>query len=212
MAPKLPTDMLLATGLPAIPGSLWSMLSRLSWADPQLVRPEVITLVANLDGAVNGVANTPIDAAAVPAEETVVSRMFFLVEQLTGYVVSDPLNPQEDTLAEYVYVQIEDIERKIRYARNSFNLGDIAPTKHRRGTPMRFVERPLTWLPGANVRATFVAKAGFPVSVMHSMTTLSTREVGVILSGMLVDERIVAALMDANHKLLDDFGLLNRVR
>jgi len=109
-------------------------------------------------------------------------------------------------------VQLADVERQREYARMAFNMGPLGGTKYRPGHPMRFDERPMTFLPGGQIRVTFTPLAGFPDTQVHSLTQLSTRTVGVVLHGQLVEERIVENLIDGNHQALDKFGLRQKIR
>jgi len=198
--------MLRSVGLPAVPGSLWAMFSRLAWADPNIARAHAIPFTAQLNGTTS-LAGVPADGVAVAAENQVVAKMYFLVSRIDGYAVYDPTNPLEATLGDYVYVQLVDQERNTQYGRVSFNLSHISGNWVRHPHPLIFDERPLTYLPNANIRVDFTPKAGFPDTVAHAITTLTTREVGLIMHGMLIDETIVDNLLEGNHDVLDKFGL-----
>jgi hypothetical protein len=209
-----PKDMLLSKGLPAIPGSLWAMLAKLSWANPDLVRPHILEHFVALQGAAGigggGVA-TQDAAAQQPPDAPVAAKRYFLVEEIRGFVRRDPVNPLEAESAYYVNVQIEDQEHQYPLSRAAFNMGPVAGTATLEPRPLRFDTGALLFLPSGLIQSSFTALQGFPTG-LSALTGLTTRRAGIQLHGYLVNEAVVDNLLDMNMEELRATDLLHKRR
>jgi hypothetical protein len=182
-------------------GDLWSLLDRIAWADPDLVRSHVMPL----EVAVQGVALA--DGVPVQSPGDVVAGSYFIIRRLTGFVEIDPTDPLESVSSQYITVQLEDAERQNPVFRSSFRMKSLVGTLFEPGTPMEFDEAPVAFLPRARVIATFTPLNGFP-SAASALTNLTTRTAALRLDGVLVKESLVDALKSQNRMKLVNRGIL----
>jgi len=196
-------------GLPAVPGSVWSLFAKLAWSDPDLVRAHTIVVEANLQGGTDG-AGGPADGAPVQPDADVVARNYFIVSEIHGFVEVDPTNALEANSSEFVSLQIEDTSRNYSLFRAAMRMAPLAGTLTREGAPLRYHEYPLALLPNSRNVVTFVPLSGFPFAA-SGVTTLTTRRVGIHMHGVLVAERIVDRLIDENRVILSKNRLLPRL-
>lgn len=219
----MPSDpnLLLVQGIPAVPGGLWSLLAKLAWSDPDLVRFYAIPFLADVQGG----------AGPVEADAKVVAKQYFIVRQIRGHVEQDfgvtpalgppPTAWEEFYSAQDVSFQIEDRERNLDYFDASIRMSDLVGVggintvagvgSGTVPTPIDCDEFPMVFLPGANILVTFTPNAEFPSSA-HSITTATTRKVGITMYGALVNETLVDRLLDMNAEALMGAGLLTARR
>jgi hypothetical protein len=188
-------------------GNFWTMLDRIAWADPDIVRSHSLELAAAIQGAVPPAA-VPVDGPGVEAPADIVADRWFIVRRITGFVDMDSSSPLEDTSPIYVSVQLEDGERQTPAFRNAVRMASLVGTAALQGQPMEFDEVPLAFLPRARIVATFTPLAGFPVGINHQATALTTRLVGLRLDGALVAQKIVDTLLAQNRLRLVNQRLL----
>lgn len=194
-------DLMYASGLPAIPGSIWSLLAKLSWSDPALVRAHVVPLEVNVQGVFEA------DGVETTVDAQVVAKHYFLVRRIVGFVERDPQNGSEDEIAAHLTVQLEDQERQFPYFREALTMLPIAGSRARAPMPIEYDDFPMVWLPNARMLATFLPRRGFE-SGISEVTGLTTRRVGLHLHGALVIERVVDRLLDLHANALLKAGLL----
>lgn len=200
-----PADLSIAAGLPALPGSLWSMLAKMSWANPDIVRAHHIPVEA----AIQGVAGAAGTAVAVPGR--VVGRNYFMVRRITGSVEQDVVSGPnlEEYNSFFCTLQIEDQEHKytiFRDATRMSNLVGVGPSPQ--PTPFDY-EEPLVFLPQGRIVVTFTPLLGFPIAA-SALTGLTTRITTVDLQGVLVNEKIVERLLEMNDEQLRSAGLVGK--
>jgi len=203
-----PTDVLLATGLPAIPGGIWSLLAKLAWSDPTLVRSFGIPFEADLlsGPAIIGVSSDgPV--TQVPAVRTP-GKMYFLVRRIEGFVEVDPgaVTPEGENSI-YTTLQIEDESHKYELFDSAIRMAILAGSITTDPTPLLFDEIPLVFVPDSNIIVTFQPLAGF-ANAVSSVSGLTTRHVGVNMHGALIDQNLVDRLLDLNADVLRSAGLL----
>lgn len=182
-------------GLPAIPGSIWSLLAKLAWADPTIIRAHSLSLEADAQGvaAANGLS--------VESGTDVVAKSFFVVHTLSTFVERDPTVPAEEESSVHVTMQLEDEARNFPIFRESLRMASTAGTKNRRGDSIKYDEMPLTFIPNSRVIATFQPLIGFP-AIASAVTGLTTRRVGMHLHGALVVQGVVDKLIEENRAIL----------
>jgi len=184
-----------------VPGSLWGLLAKLSWADPGLIRPHIMPLVAQVQGVAGA------DGVAVVSNVNVVAKSYFLVRRIHMFVEQDSTNPLDWDSTWFTNVQLEDQERQFPLFRVAMSMGPHASRMNSAGNPVEYVDYPLTFLPSARLAATFTPLLGFPFGA-SAATALTTRRVGLNLEGALVNEKLVDRLLADNRRELAKAGLL----
>lgn len=201
-------DVRASVGLPAVPGSIWSFLAKMAWADRDFVFAHIIELRADLDGAVDGAGIPTAGAAVVVPDIKIIAGYYFFCHQLSASIAGDPSNPLEETIGDYCNFQLDDDSRQAPLGQDVINMGELCGSKYRTPVPMRFTEYPLAWWPDCQLRCTFYPLPGFPAAVEHSITQATTRAAVVQLHGMLVRKPIVDNLLGENRKLIAQGNLL----
>lgn len=207
LSPATPaTDNILrnATGLPAVPGSVWAWLAKLAWCDRDIVYPQELEFWVDLVGAVDG-GGTPVDGTALnpTTPPKVNADSFFVCYEIRGYVERDPTNPNEDETSQYVNFQLEDDSRNAPFGRDTINMRTLAGTKWTVGVPFNFSDVPMAWWPDCQLKVTFSPLAGFPdAGVVSAITQRTTRRVGIQLIGMNVRRHLVDNLLNENRRIL----------
>lgn len=223
--PNDASDLRLSASLPATPGSLWALLAKLSWSDPDIVRAHTMVLRAFVQSAAAAAAGgLSTDGTATDTQPNrVVAHRYFLVRRITGSVESDPgaaVNDSENS--NYVSFNVTDQERQYSIFRDAIRMRSLAGTRALPGIPIEYDEFPLVFLPNANILGTFTPLSGLSRAGLTTRTEIpagggaailaTTRICEVQLHGALVAESIVDNLIEQNAAALAASGLNQRGR